>query len=286
MEQPLLFISIVATLLAGTILLSYIATHPPRLRVGTWRGDDLPAEEICFMSCDGLALKGWFVPAQQAKGGIILCHGYPANRTEMLPEARLLHEAGFHVLLFDFRALGDSEGRICTLGNEEVLDLTGALDYLVSRQEMQGLKLGVLGLSMGGAVSIITTALDTRIHAVATHGAFATLERAIYTRVIRFTGPFSAITAPFANYMVRMWLPPERQTPYASIAQIAPRPLLIVHGSRDKVISPEDAELLFEQAQEPKQKAFLPNSYHVGIHPSDKETYNTLILDFFMKALA
>ncbi len=270
---------------AGTWLFAYYATHPPRRRVGAWRGDDLPVQDVCFPSSDGLLLRGWFAPAPEAKGAVILCHGHPANRTEMLPEARLLHDAGFHVLLFDFRAMGDSEGKVCTLGANEILDLTGAIDFLLSREEMQGLKLGVFGLSMGGAVSLMTTALDARIHAVATHGAFATLENAIHSRATLFSGPFAPITGALAHRIGRHWIPEQDITPYSAISQISPRPVLLLHGGRDNIISSYNAELLFYEAEEPKQMVILPKSYHVSVDASEQEVYNRHVLDFFTQAL-
>ncbi len=283
---------VLGTVLAGSVLsvgawlFSWYATHPPRRKVGAWRGKDLPVEEVTFPSRDGLRLAGWFAPVnEEAKGLVILCHGHPANRVEMLPEARILYKAGFHVLLFDFRALGESEGKTCTLGLAEVQDLMGAIDYLMEREEARGLKLGVLGLSMGGAVSLMTAAQDTRIQAVATHGAFGSLESAIRRRAELFTGFLAPVTAKMATQFGKRWIPPTEDSPLTLVSRIAPRPLLLLHGVKDHIIPLKEGEKLYAEAGEPKELVPLPLSYHVGIHHEEQAAYNEKIVTFFIESL-
>jgi fermentation-respiration switch protein FrsA (DUF1100 family) len=203
----------------------------------------------------------------------------------MLSEARVLHKAGFHVLLFDFRALGESEGQVCTLGHSEVQDLLGATDYLLGRVEAQGLKLGVMGLSMGGAVCLMTTAQDARIQAVATHGAFGSLESAIRRRAELFTGFLAPVTAKMATQFGKRWLPLSESSPLSLVSRIAPRPLLLLHGVKDHIIPLKEGEKLYTEAQEPKELVRLPRSYHVGVHPEEQEMYNQKIVEFFTASL-
>ena len=88
-------------------------------------------EEVAFRSVgDGLRLRGWFVPGEKRRGIVVLCHGYPGNRADLLPQAAFLRRAGFGVLLFDFRALGRSEGDICSIGWREVNDAHGAVRHV------------------------------------------------------------------------------------------------------------------------------------------------------------
>src|SRR5690348_8865946 len=110
----------------GTHGFAWLAMHPIRQPVRRPEDDDLDLKDVTFPARDGVRLSGWFAPAPSARGGIILCHGHPMNRVEMLPWARLLHAVGFHTLLFDFRAMGQSEGDLCSIGYLEVNDLLGA----------------------------------------------------------------------------------------------------------------------------------------------------------------
>ena len=213
-----------AGLAAGSLAYAWFATHPPRLRVRPKKAGILPIEPVTFPSRDGLKISGWFIPAENPIGSVILCHGHPANRMEMLPRARTLHPAGFNILMFDFRSLGESEGKLCSIGLHETQDLQGAADYLLARPEMGDLKFGVYGVSMGGAVAILTAAKDERFAAVAAHGAFADLERAIIQRGRMILGPLGPLFSAPTAYFGRRWLPcePRDVSPAAVIAQIAP----------------------------------------------------------------
>lgn len=272
----------------GTYSFAWLSTHPIRMPI--WKPLDaarLGIEDVSFPSRDALNLSGWFIPAAHATGGVILCHGHPANRMEMLPSARLLHAAGLHVLLFDFRAMGRSEGDLCTIGYHEVNDLMGAADYLLARREMNGLKLGVYGRSMGAAVSIMTAAKDDRFTAVATHAAFADLDRAIEQRGRMLMGPAGPTLAAWLKHWGKRWAPvdPSCVSPLSLIDQIAPRPLLLMHGMRDFTICPQDAKDLHAAAQQPKQLYLIPGSYHVYILRSQRAAIEAVLTDFFLTSL-
>lgn len=276
-------------LAAASLAMAYRATHPRRKPIRDGSPAAGPAtEDVVFVSRDGIRLSGWFIPAEHAVGGIILCHGFPANRVEMVPLARLLHHAGMHVLLFDFRALGRSEGSLCTIGFHEIRDLLGAVDYMVNRPEMDGLNLGVFGNSMGGAVAIMAAAEDSRISAVGALGAYATLDRAIAQRCRMALGPLGpAVHKQAVWWGRRLWLDrhPRDVSPADQIALIAPRSVLIVHGSHDHTIRVEDAHTLYTAAGEPRQLVLLPNSWHIWVHPQDRTLYQESIKQFFANTI-
>jgi alpha-beta hydrolase superfamily lysophospholipase len=271
----------------GTHGFTWLATHPLRLPVRRLPRESLELEEVAFPARDGIRIAGWFASAPNAQGAVILCHGHPMNRMEMLPWARLLHAAGFHVLLFDFRSMGESEGDLCSIGHLEVNDLLGAVDYLVRRPEMYGLEAGVFGISMGGAAAIMAAAQDERIAAVATHGAYASLERAIQQRGRMLLGPAGPLLAASATYWARRWIDtdPRSVSPQALVAQIAPRPVLISHGRMDLTINPEDAHALYSAAGTPKTLNVLPNSWHVRIGRKDRPGYERRLIRFFTDGL-
>ncbi len=89
----------------------------------------MPCQEVQFTSRDGLALGGWWIAADAARGTVILLAGQNGSMDKDVPQAVPLYRAGFNVLLFDWRAHGRSEGRTVTMGALEGADLLGALDY-------------------------------------------------------------------------------------------------------------------------------------------------------------
>ncbi len=276
-----------AGLAAGAFGLAYFSTHP--VRVPLWRSPDhdgMPHEPARFASRDGLTLEGWFVPASPALATIVLCHGFPMNRSEMLFWAKPLHAAGFSLLLFDFRALGKSEGKLCTIGTDEVNDLLGALDYLDARPGTPR-PIGVFGLSMGGAVALQVAAQDERVAAVATHGAYATLDSAIDQRGRQVLGPLGPALSGPAKRIGRRWIPrdPRDVAPVRLIGAISPRPLLLLHGARDRTVAVADAHALYQAAREPKELHYVPGGHHFWVPRREQPAYFARLTAFFRQAL-
>jgi pimeloyl-ACP methyl ester carboxylesterase len=164
------------------LLVNFLATRatlrPPRTPFFiTPRDLGLPYQNVAFPSRDGIRLHGWWLPAPKPVGIAILCHGYLMNRCEPLPVARELWQVGFHCLVFDFRAMGKSEGNLCTIGDLERLDVLSAVDF--ATRTAPDLPVVVYGASMGGAAAILAAAEDTRIRAVVADSAYARLNLAV-----------------------------------------------------------------------------------------------------------
>jgi len=137
----------------------------------------LEFEDVAFPSTDGVALKGWFVPARagtdaDARPTVIWVHGWPWNRygnvtgrvpwrdrtVDFLSATKALHNAGFHVLLFDLASHGESGRRFpLTYGVREARDYAGAVAYLRSRPDVDGERLGAIGMSAGGSTVLYGT---------------------------------------------------------------------------------------------------------------------------------
>ena len=103
---------------------------------------NLKYEDVEFESSDGLKLKGWFIPSNKSGNTIIVMHGYPTNKADVLPFSMFLLKR-FNVFLFDFRSFGESEGSYTTAGYKEVNDLDGAIKYLENRKDVKNI--GALG---------------------------------------------------------------------------------------------------------------------------------------------
>jgi dipeptidyl aminopeptidase/acylaminoacyl peptidase len=157
----------------------WLAIRPPRLAIpGSPAEYRLNAEDVRFVADDGVRLAGWLIPATAAVAGtkppvVVLLHGYPANKADLLPLATALH-GRFALLLLDFRYFGESGGRATTLGLREARDVRRALDFLVERGYT---RIGAFGYSLGGAVALLAAADDARIRAVAAWAPFADLRQ-------------------------------------------------------------------------------------------------------------
>ena len=106
-------------------------------------------------------------PAEQ-RAGIVLCHGYTGVKDLYLPDnARVLTEAGYVVMTFDYKGWGDSEGPRSRLAPySRVADAQAALTLLETLPEVDGRRLGIYGTSYGGATVVWTGAIDRRVQCV------------------------------------------------------------------------------------------------------------------------
>src|SRR6202158_504202 len=77
---------------------------------------NLPYEEMTFAAPDGVPLKGWWVPAPEARGTVVLVHGLNRSRIEMVKKVPFVHGLGWSALLFDLRHHGASGGDVSSFG--------------------------------------------------------------------------------------------------------------------------------------------------------------------------
>src|SRR5688572_17666018 len=251
-----------------------------------WRPPDPAREAVRFANAAGQRIDGWYVPPSREGAAVILvCHGFGTNRREGQDLLQWLEAAGYGVLLFDFQAHGDSEGRYTTVGLREVEDTLAAVRY-VQEREGQSVPLFGLGFSMGASVLIIAAARSAAFRALFLDSPFATLRRAI-SRSFRlfFRLPPRIFTRPTIWFAERLTgARVGEHEPIREIASIAPRPIAIVQGTEDAIVDPEDSLLLYEAAHEPKALWRVEGVGHVGVRFALPDEYRERVLAFFARA--
>ena len=127
---------------------------------------------MSFTTADGLTLRGWFIPStKKADKTLILLHGYPADKGNILPALAFLH-ADFNLLLFDFRYLGESQGKYSTAGAKEDRGSPGGHSFSQAQRDK---RVGIWGFSMGGAVGLMAIDKAPEIKAVVSESSYASL---------------------------------------------------------------------------------------------------------------
>lgn len=248
----------------------------------------LDYREVCFESRDGVGLRGWFIPAHPSRATIIFCHGHGGSMDPDLIYVPWFHEAGFDVLMFDFRAHGRSEGDRVSMGYFERQDLLGAVDYLQARGVG---RVGVLGFSMGGAVGLATAPLSEAIGAVISDGGFARLEGAILGWA-RGRGSLPRGLALLLVHVVilvagwRMGVHLAEADPLRWVGRIAPRPVLFIHGDHDPYVSVAEVEALYAAAGEPKRLWRVAEAGHRQVDRVYPAEYRARVIEFFEQYLA
>lgn len=129
-------------------------------------------EPVTFYS-DGSRLAGeLFLPGGAAGAtrlpGVVLCTGIQGVKELAMPLlAQALADAGFAALTFDYRGFGGSEGpRWRPLPHEQVRDARAALTYLCQHPRVDANRVGLLGMSLGGAHALVAAAEDERARCV------------------------------------------------------------------------------------------------------------------------
>lgn len=243
---------------------------------------DLPAETVEFSPRQGShKVSGWFIPCEGATTTILVCPGYRSSKTDMLGISHFLWKAGHNVLAFEYYGHGMQVGTPVTLGYREMEDFMGAVDYAQVRAP--GTRLGVVAYSMGAAVAIMCSARTPEVEAIIADSPFATHTSVVDYNVRRALHMPSAPFAWLADYLLgwRAGYHFRQVEPLRDIAQIAPRPILLIHGGKDTVVDPHDAPLLYAAAQEPKELWMVPSADHCGAYFADRPLYVSKVLTFF-----
>ncbi len=235
-------------------------------------------EEFVSFYNKGERIVGTFhIPENIPAPVIVMCHGFTGNRIEahrlFVHAAREFCRKGFAVLRFDFRGSGESEGLFESITvSGEISDLEAAIDWLYTRSEVLKEKIGVIGLSLGGIVAILTASRDERIRAVCTWSAPANFRDLIFMNAIKkvfgnievdelFSREY--IELPSGYRIKRDFLDDLfKHDILGSIAKISPRPLLIIHGTNDQLVPLSQAEKLFKAARNPKEKYYVKDADH------------------------
>ena len=96
---------------------------------------------------------------------VLFCHEYRADRWLCEQYVGYLRDRGFDIFTFDFCNHGQSEEisgyhPMHWTTQHEVDDVTAALHYLKSRPDIEGVGIGLFGVSRGGGAGIIAAAND------------------------------------------------------------------------------------------------------------------------------
>ena len=243
---------------------------------------EMPFEDVIVTSSDGVKLAGWFVPSQNG-AVIIMQHGYKSTRKELLNEAEMMYRHGYGILLTSVRAHDYSEGEMITFGMYEVNDMDAWYQYLLTRADIHPDKIGILGNSYGGMLAIQYASVNENIKAVVADCAFSSLNDTVEKSVTYFT---DLPAFPFAPLIV-FWA--ERETGFKTedidatmwIAKISPRPVFLMQGGADEIISANSGQRLYDAAGEPKELWFDSTLGHVKFDKDRAAEFEKRVSDYF-----
>jgi len=253
--------------------------HPNQKAYESPEDYGLNFERVSFQTSDGLRLDGLFLQAEGKTNGTVLhLHGNAGNLSGHFPHVAWLPKFGWNVLCFDYRGYGSSQGRTTRAGT--ITDAKAALDYLLSRSDIDTNRIVALGQSLGGAVGVVLAANRQEIRGLATDGAFDH-----YRRIARWhirQDPLLLAIAWWFPYLLMS----DGYDPIDYVAKISPRPLLIMQGSADRVVAPAAARHLFDRAGEPKELWMIDGVEHYKALQEMADEIYPRLLNFFDRCVS
>jgi dipeptidyl aminopeptidase/acylaminoacyl peptidase len=282
----LLVVILVPFSISGYVL--YQLLHPDKVPIQTTPDQfQLSYQKIHFLSSkEKVPLKGWLIPAKSSKNIVIFAHGYGDNRSTIkatLPVANAIHKQGIATLLFDFRASGESEGDITTLGMNEKYDLNAAIAFAQSKGYE---KIGLMGFSMGAATAIDTATESSNVKAVIADSSFSDLKSYLQDNLPIWSGLPSFFTPIILSISDFIGLDAGEIRPIQSIKKISNIPVFLIHTKKDPSIPSSESVKLAKAYQGVESILWLTSgSKHVGSYEANSNEYLLRVVSFFEKNL-
>jgi pimeloyl-ACP methyl ester carboxylesterase len=259
---------------------AFTFAHPFRW-LGWMPESILKFQEVTFRARDGLALFGRFVRSKN-HATILVLHPLGSASNKMLLYAEFLAKAGYGVFMIDLRAHGSSDGDTSTYGLHEADDVAGALDYLLHRLDVNGQKIGALGISLGAQAALRGALKVDCIRALVLEGLgpVSLRDHGGRSRSLRrwINYPFHWIYYRVYEFMIAG----KDTSVIETIGKVAPRPLLLIaSGEKDIYFN----RFFFQAANEPRELWELPHGEHGAAILEDSHAYIQRVVEFFDKAL-
>lgn len=256
-----MILSIIVTVLGlylGLILILYLFQarliyFPTRPIDATPADIGLRYEDVRLKTSDGVALAGWFIPVDHAKGTVLFFHGNAGNISHRLQSVDTFHQLGLNVFIIDYRGYGQSEGSPGERGTYR--DAEAAWHYLTREKQIPADEIIVFGRSLGGGVGTWL---------VRKHRPGALILESTFTAV-------PDLAAEYYPFLPVRWLARIQYNTVSLLPEVN-CPVLIVHSSEDEIIPYHHGQRLFAVAKEPKAFIELQGGHNEGFFISG-ETY-------------
>ena len=205
----------------------------------------MPFEDVRLKAADGVSIAAWWVPAEKARGAVVMAHGNGGNMSHRLDKVRLFHDMGNSVLIFDYRGYGESEGKPTEVGT--YADMDAAVYHVVTVRGVPASRIVLYGESLGGAVAVEEASRRTPAALV-------------------LDSTFTSVPAMASHYYP--WLPARLllRFRYDSLSKMPELkcPVLILHSPEDDVVPYAMGRQLFAASPEPKRFADLVGGHNTG----------------------
>lgn len=205
----------------------------------------LDYEDVKLRTADGVTLHGWWVPARDARGTILLFHGNAGNISHRIGYLTMFSRLRYSVLLIDYRGYGKSSGFPTEEGTYR--DAEAAWQHLLEVRKLEPRNVIVVGESLGAGVA-------------------TWLAAKFPPRALVLSSAFTSV--PDLGAQVYPWLPVRllSRIKYDNLARIPTvvAPVFIAHSRDDEIVPFAHGEALFAAAREPRQFLVMSGGHNDG----------------------
>lgn len=237
------YIALAAMLYFSQPQLLYLPLN--REMVATPAEAGLAFKDVFFLTADGIKINGWFIPAENAKGTVLFCHGNAGNISHRLDSIEIFNRLELNTFIFDYRGYGRSDGKPTEKGT--YLDAEAAWDYLIRVLKIPPREIIIFGRSLGGAVAG-WLAQQHRPRALIVESGFLSVPD-IAARYYPYLPVriLSRFDYPLQKYLNQIDCP-----------------VLIIHSPDDEIIPFAQGQRLFQAAKDPKEFLQIYGSHNDG----------------------
>lgn len=210
-------------------------------------------------------LHGLWLPQPRADAPLLLyLHGARWDVRGSAPRMRRLHDLGFAVLGIDYRGFGRSQGGEPPSEAMAYEDARAAWRWLGDRAP--GARRFVFGHSLGGAIAVDLASGADDVAGLIVEGSFPSIPELV--------GTFRWGWLPVGPLITQRFDAGER------IARVR-APVLVVHGSADRLVPPDMGRALYERAPQPKRFELVEGGSHHNTNGVGIEQYRRALRELF-----
>lgn len=236
-------------------------------------------------SSDGLKMVAHYYPKENAKRLIIAVHGWRSSWDyDFNGQYEFLHNNDCSILFTESRAHGESEGRYMYYGKIERFDLLQWIKF--ARENITAdLPIYIYGMSAGASTAIMTSCeiKDRNILGIIADSP-STSARDSGKMTIKniHLSPLIFYTQVRFDCLLRLGMDDNAFTPLDAL-KTSQIPLLILHGSNDRLAPPFMAQELYNTCNADKQIVEFKNAGHMKSFYTNPLKYEKTLLDFFQR---
>jgi len=249
---------------------------------------EAPYERVTVRSYDDLKLVGKLYEGNPGAPLILFFHGYRSTaERDASGGFQLCREKGWHILMVDERALGESEGKEITFGIRERFDCQTWAEYAASRFGEET-PIFIWGISMGAATVLMASELPmpASVRGIVADCGYDTPAAIIKETARRRKWP-AELAGWFVGLGARLFggFRMDEASALDSISR-ARLPILLVHGEEDEIVPFEMVYALRDACASPVEVLTVPGAAHGISWYVDMPAYQGALKNFMETYMA